>query len=185
MGDGLLRRQQNAQQIAIPRPSCGIPFRTLPSGVSFTPDAKRATVATTSFPFRLTRFVDGGTVYVTVYPGTVSGVMPTIDSVPLDDANPEQLSFSASGTFRIYLKCECTLETTSEGYVLGYSGLEVEIVAEATPPTDVATGTFYRQIGTVVDGAITAQVIQNSLDLVARDSGTGEGEATSIFVVSG
>lgn len=186
LGDGMLRRQQNAQQMGLPKPACGIPFRTLQSGVSFIPDKKQATVTQEPYPFRCSIVEQGETtITVRVYPGTVSGVMPKISGVDLDAGTPPSLTISKSGTHYVMMTVSATLDATEQGYVLSTASIEVEISVVSSIPADDKSGTYYRRIATFVDGVKTAQVVQNSLDLYMRDDGTGSSQANANFVVSG
>lgn len=139
----------------------------------------------TPFPFKATLGSGESGLFVTIYPGTVSGVMPTIGGVALDVGTPPQLTLSGSGVQRIYLEASVTLSVNAVGYVTSYTGLSVTIAVDTSVPSDDTSGTYRRQIASVVDGVITGQVIQNSLDIVVRDSGAGGGTATAIFQLSG
>lgn len=124
-------------------------------------------------PFKCPGSTDGSTAS-SVEPGTVNGVSATGLSVTI----------SASGTQYVYLDVALTLETTSNDYVIGFSGghasITCAVATGSSIPADSDTHA-YRKIATYVSGAKTEQAIISSMEVVARDDGTGTGTPVYIW----
>ncbi len=140
-----------------------------------------------SFPFqaRVTQVEDESTVSVIIAPGTVSGLMPTLGGTDLDDGTPPVLTIANTGTFKIYLEINATLTPTTENYVVSWTIDSVTVESDSSIPDDLLTGTYRRHIATIVDGVLTAQVVQNSLEVTLLDDGTATAQALIAVGLSG
>lgn len=140
-----------------------------------------------TFPFKLVAGAgsDESHVQLTILPGTVSGIMPTLGGIDLDDGTPPSIDLSTSGTFKIYLEINATLTATTEGYVVAWTIDSVTVEYASTIPADDPTGIYRRHIGTLVDGIITAQPVQNSLEATLIDNGTASEQAIIALGLSG
>jgi hypothetical protein len=128
---------------------------------------------------------------VTVTAATINpdNVMPTMGGTALDEADPPSLSIDGDGTYRIYVTINVTLTFSSAGNLTDYEVDSATVQATSkggsVPSDDHSAGTYYRQIGTIVDGVVTAQAMKYSLDVVALNKGELASEARLVATASG
>lgn len=126
-----------------------------------------------SHPFKCPGSTDGSTAS-TIVAGTVNGVSATGLS----------LTISNSGTRYVYLDVTLTLDITSNDYVIGFSGghssITCAVATGGSIPADSDTHA-YRKIAIYVNGTKTEQAIVSSMEVVARDDGTGSGTPVYIW----
>jgi len=121
------------------------------------------------YPFHCPAATDGS-VASAVIAGTVNGVTVTNLS----------LTISNSGTQYVYFDVSYTQGLSSNGYVQGFSGaITCALATGSSIPSDTSTH-LYRQVATYVDGVKTVQAILTSMEVAARDNGTG-GVTTAIW----
>jgi hypothetical protein len=137
------------------------------------------------FPFRVSLGTDEEGLFAIIAHGTVHGQTPTIGGVPLDAIDAPKLRLTGAGVERIYLEITVTRVVSAAGYLLGYTDLAVTVQVGAAVPADDLTGTYRRHIASVGGGRVTGQPVQNSFDLVTRDTGLGAGEGTQVAQLSG
>jgi len=156
----------------VDRPAISLPeFQSLPSSSPFEPPAALAeAAAAVSYPFLCPDSTDGSTASAVVA-GTVNGVPVTNLS----------LVISNSGTKYVYFNVTYTQELSTNNYVLGFnSTITCALATGSSIPADTSTH-LYRQIATYVSGAKTVQAIQSSMQVEARDDGTGSGKTRAIW----
>ena len=126
--------------------------------------------STTTHPFLCPASTDGSTASAVVA-GTVNGVTATNLS----------LVISNSGTKYVYLDVTYTQELSSNNYVLGFNSvITCALATGSSIPADTSTH-LYRQVATYVSGVKTVQSIQSSMQVEARDDGTGTATTRAIW----
>lgn len=123
-----------------------------------------------SHPFLCPTTTDGSTAS-TIVGGNVNGVTVTNLS----------LTISATGTKYVYLDVTYARALSANGYVTGFSGaITAALATGSSIPSDTTTH-LYRQVATYVSGTKTVQAIETSMQVEARDDGTGPGTTRAIW----
>ena len=104
-------------------------------------------------PFKVTTFVDNGTIKVNVRAGTVNNLVPTISSTALDAATPPTLTLSGDHTHRIYLKA-----SSASPPVFFPDTIVVE--SQTSDQTDTDSNGYLLIASVVVSGGVVTQVNQ-------------------------
>jgi hypothetical protein len=126
--------------------------------------------ASSRHPFKCPGITDGSTAS-SIVAGTVNGVTATNLS----------LTISNSGTKYVYLDVTYTRALSGNGYVTGFSGaITAALATGSSIPSDTNTH-LYRQVATYVSGTKTVQAIETSMQVEARDDGTGPGTTRAIW----
>jgi len=124
----------------------------------------------TTHPFLCPSSTDGSTASAVVA-GTVNGVTATNLS----------LVISNTGTKYVYLDVTYTQELSANNYVLGFDGaITCAIATGSSVPANTSTH-LYRLIATYASGVKTVQAILSSMEVAARDDGTGAGITNAIW----
>jgi hypothetical protein len=144
--------------------------QTLHSERSVAASKVSATGTTAPHPFLCPSSTDGSTASAVVS-GTVNGVTVTNLS----------LVISATGTKEVYLDVTYTQDVSANNYVRGFSGgITCALATGSSIPADTSTH-LYRRVATYVSGVKTAQPIQSSMEVAARDDGTGTATTRAIW----
>lgn len=110
----------------------------------------------------------------TVVGGTVNGVPSTNLTLDIGADDVVYLDISKDGGGDLFA-------SSPNGYILGFAGaLAVELASAASLPADSSTN-IYRWIANYVSGAKDIQAVTTSLEVVARDDGTGTTTPTLIW----
>lgn len=129
-----------------------------------------AVAASASHPFKCPGSTDGVTA-INVVTGDVNGVAATNLS----------LVVSNSGTKYVYLDVSYTQDLSANNYVRGFSGaITCAMATGSSVPSDTSTH-LYRHVATYVSGSLSAQPVQSSMQVAARDNGTGTATTTAIW----
>lgn len=103
-----------------------------------------------------------------IMPGTVGGLMPTLDGEPLDTTS-NRLSSSATGPVWFQL----TFSTTfTEGYLSEWGLISVSVHTGSYVPSD-STSIKYLQFSYLTSGAAAPSFYSSAISVILADSGPG------------